>query len=117
AFLARHFTSPALLVVATTAGASTRRLRIGLHPDSATVESSRDASPSTWAAAPTMRIPALAEQLLTPVGLAGARPHLGVRRESAGLRLTPGQIEQVRRELSRGTAAQDAFAAADDIDP
>ncbi|GAA1484432.1 hypothetical protein [Brachybacterium fresconis] len=113
--LRRHFTSPALLVVATTEGASTRRLRIGLHPDAATLEASRGRSPSTWASVSRDRIPALVEELLAPVGLGGA-PHLGVRRESAGLRLTPGQIEQVRHELSRGTAAPEAFSGADGID-
>lgn len=114
--LRRHVTSPALLVVATTEGASTSRLRIGLHPDTATIETSRDHSPSTWAAVSRDRVPALIEELLAPVGLAGTAPHLGVRRESAGLRLTPGQIEQVRHELSRGTAPPEAFAAADRID-
>lgn len=117
AILGRHFTSSALLVMATTDGASTGRLRVGLHPDAATVETSRGRSPSTWAATSVDRIPTLIEQLLTPVGLAGTPPRLGVRREAAGLRLTPEQIEQIRHELSRGTAPQEAFAGAEDIDP
>ncbi|APX34400.1 hypothetical protein BH708_18700 [Brachybacterium sp. P6-10-X1] len=117
ALLGRHFASPALLVVAATEADSTSRLRIGLHPDAATVETSRDGSPSTWSAAPVERLPALIEQLLTPIGLAGGPARLEVRRESTGLRLTREEIEQVRLALSRGAAPTEAFAAADGIDP
>ncbi|MCS6712307.1 hypothetical protein JSY14_09855 [Brachybacterium sp. EF45031] len=46
--LRRHVEAPALIVLAVQEGATTHRLRVGLHADGATVETSHGESPPTW---------------------------------------------------------------------
>lgn len=115
--LRRQFCARALLVAAVSEGPSTVRLRIGLHPEGATLESSRDGAPSTWSEAPTEQVPPLLRDLLSPTGFSSGPVSLSVRRDSEGLRLTPEQGEQIRRQLLDGAPPQDAFAVATDLDP
>lgn len=114
--LIRQLCAPALLVLAVTDDASTRRLRVALAPDEATLERSAGEEPSTWWSAVPAEVPAAVLALLEGTG-AEASPHLAVAAEPAGMRLSAEQIETVRTALAAGASPAEAFAAVPGLDP
>ena len=112
----RQLTAPALLVVAVTDGARTRRLRIGLDPAGATVERADGDRPSHWTEIDVPRVPATITALLEDAGVDLAAPQLSVRRRGDALRLTPEQHRIARAALARGLPAQEAFASVPGLD-
>ncbi|MFC0675568.1 hypothetical protein [Brachybacterium hainanense] len=115
--LQRQLSARALLVVtATQEDGSTRRLRIGLAPDGATFESSRDGEDSRWWSAP---LPAAGEEILALLAEAGVHGPAALTLDDAApaLRPSPAQLERVREELARGAGPEEAFAALEDLDP
>lgn len=114
--VSRQFGARALLVVAVTRAGATRRMRIGLDPAGATVESGAGDAPSQWSPMPTARVPAAITELLEVSGADAAPARASVVREAEGLRLTPAQNEQARAALVRGASPQEAYAAVPDLD-
>lgn len=112
--LITHLTARALLTLALTDGSGTRRLRIALHPEGATVEDSRGTDPSRWRTADLDELPRLLSEFVSGPGL-DAGMHLSVTREAEGLRLDDRQIEAVRTALEDGAPPERAFDSAPDL--
>lgn len=112
----RQLTAPALLVVAVTEDHSTRRLRIGLDPATATIEHSDGDAPSRWDELPVPELPSAITELLAGTGPAAASPRMTIEREADGLRLTPAQNQAARAALARGSNPEEAFDAIPDLD-
>lgn len=114
--LVRQLCAPALLVLAVTDDTSTRRLRIALAPEEATLEQSTGEGPSRWWSASPAEVPTAVLALLEGTG-AETSPHLAVAAETAGLRLSAEQLETVRAALAAGASPAAAFAAVPGLDP
>lgn len=112
--LIRQITARALLTLALTDGSGTRRLRIALHLDGASVEVSRAADPSRWRTADLDELPRLLAEFVSGSGL-DTGMHLTVAREADGLRLDDRQTEAVRAALEDGAPPEQAFDAAPDL--
>lgn len=113
--LRRHVASPALIVLAVQQSSGVHRLRLALHPTTATVESSTGGSPSTWEELPAREAGRRLASLL-PDSVRTARPDLA--QDSAAQRLRPGpeQASQLAAALHGGAALAQAVTQLDDLD-
>lgn len=112
----RQLTAPAVLVVAVTEGARTRRLRIGLDPAGATIERADGDRPSHWMECDVREVPATITALLEDAGIDLAPAQLSIRRSGDALRLTPEQNRFAHAALTRGLPAAEAFASVPGLD-
>lgn len=112
----RQLTAPALLVVAVTDGARTRRLRIGLDPAGATAERADGDRASEWTEIDVPEVPATITTLLGDAGVGLAPPQLALRSSGDALRLTPEESRLAHAALARGLSAEEAFASVPGLD-
>jgi len=112
----RQLTAPALLVVAVTVGARTRRLRLGLDPTGATIERADGDQPSQWTESAVADVPAVITGFLEDAGVDLDPPRLDIRRRAEARRLTPEQTRLARAALERGVPAEDAFTSLPGLD-
>lgn len=112
----RQLTAPALVVMAVTREDTTRRVRVGLHASSATVERADGHGPSLWKEIAVQDVPSAVTALLDSSGVPAAPPRMTIRRKADGLRLTAEQNRTARAALARGLSAEDAYAAIGDLD-
>lgn len=114
--LLSQLTAPALLVVAVSDGARTRRLRIGLHPAAATFERSDGGRSSRWSRIDVRDVPGEIAALLEENGIGSGPARLDVRRSDDALRLSPEQSRIAYRALRSGMGPEEAFASVPDLD-
>lgn len=120
--LVEQMTAPAVMVLAVECAGSTRRIRVGIHADGATVERSKGASgqepgDSHWARAERADLPRLLAEVLPAGSPLAAPPRLTVESPHTVLRLDPGHLEQLRELLASGHDPQSAFGRIDGLDP
>src|SRR5699024_6319810 len=106
----RQLSTPALLVVAVTAGERTRCLRIGPDPTGGTPERTDDDTPSRWTELGVAEVPAGVSALLEVSGTDPAPARLEITGDEHALRLTPEQNRPAQAGLAEGVPAEEAFA-------
>ena len=117
--LTAHLTAPSVLVLAVQTSTGTRRVRVGLHGERATVEEDNEKpgteEPSQWRWVPVTDVPQVIAQLL-PAGPLAAPPLLTQESPGAALRLQPEHFDQLRALLEKGVAPAEAFAQLEGLD-
>lgn len=112
----RHLRSPALLVLAVTDGARTRRLRIGLAPATVTLERADGEGPSHWSEIEVQDLPAAITSLLEDSGIAPTPAQLGIEHRRDALRLSTAQSQHAQEALRRGVPADEVFGIIPGLD-
>lgn len=111
----RHVTAPAVIMLAVPEGASAHRLRLGLHSDGATLETSTGAGPSTWEELEAREAGRRLAAAL-PESLRSAAPELAQDAPARRLRPSPEQATRLADALRRGASMRAAVAELDGLD-
>lgn len=115
AMLARQLTSRALMVVAVTTPAGTRRLRLGVEPETVIAEGSRDDAASTWREMEPSAVPDLIVDALRTTGLPLPPEQQTAAHQGGGLRLSDEQVRAIHQHLAGGMQPDMAFLLAPEL--